>query len=243
MTSKIIAHRGARGLWPENSLDGFRRALALGIAAVEFDVHPTRDGGLAVIHDPLLERTTSGTGPVAERTLDELAALRLKGAEEGVPSFEAVLDVFAEVPVEMHIELKADSRGGAYPGLEEAVLARLAARGLEARAVLTSFLPEVLERLRALRPRAPLLASLNAASAARLGGLEPALETLERVSPRYIAVEKGLLAEEFTRLHARIGAERLGVWTVNEPDEIARWLAMPLATLTTDRPDRALGRA
>jgi ABC-type molybdate transport system permease subunit len=62
----IIGHRGARNLWPENSLDGFRRTRALGIEGVEFDVHIARDGELVVIHDPTLERTTEGTGRVAD---------------------------------------------------------------------------------------------------------------------------------------------------------------------------------
>ncbi|MCC7274989.1 MAG: glycerophosphodiester phosphodiesterase, partial [Alphaproteobacteria bacterium] len=52
----IVGHRGARNLWPENSLAGFRRTAALGVEAVEFDVHGTRDGGIVVIHDPALER-------------------------------------------------------------------------------------------------------------------------------------------------------------------------------------------
>ena len=51
----IIGHRGARNLWPENSLDGFERTRALGIEGVEFDVHIARDGELVVIHDPTLD--------------------------------------------------------------------------------------------------------------------------------------------------------------------------------------------
>ena len=84
----IIGHRGARNLWPENSLEGFKRTRDLGVDAVEFDVHLARDGQLVVIHDPSLERTTEGTGPVADRTAGELAAM-------GVPGLEAVLDVYA----------------------------------------------------------------------------------------------------------------------------------------------------
>ena len=58
----IIGHRGARNLWPENSLEGFERTRDLGVDAVEFDVHLARDGELVVIHDPSLERTTKGRG-------------------------------------------------------------------------------------------------------------------------------------------------------------------------------------
>src|SRR5689334_23696331 len=89
----IIGHRGARNLWPENSLDGFERTRALGIEGVEFDVHIARDGELVVIHDPTLDRTTEGQGPVADRTAAELAATKLRdGGGAGVPTLDQVLD-------------------------------------------------------------------------------------------------------------------------------------------------------
>ena len=64
----ITGHRGARNLWPENSLQGFRNVLELGVDAVEFDVHVTDAGELLVIHDATLERTTDGHGAVRALT-------------------------------------------------------------------------------------------------------------------------------------------------------------------------------
>src|SRR3982750_1258890 len=105
----IIGHRGARNLWPENSLDGFRRTRALGIEGVEFDVHPARDGTLVVIHDATLERTTEGQGPVADRTAAELAATKLRGGGgAGVPTLEEGLDVFPGRAGHLHIEVNTD---------------------------------------------------------------------------------------------------------------------------------------
>jgi glycerophosphoryl diester phosphodiesterase len=66
---KLIAHRGARNLWAENSLEGFRRTADLPVDAVELDLHLSRDGEVVVIHDPLLDRTTTGEGPVAALSL------------------------------------------------------------------------------------------------------------------------------------------------------------------------------
>ncbi|MCX7363962.1 MAG: glycerophosphodiester phosphodiesterase family protein [Alphaproteobacteria bacterium] len=106
----IVGHRGARNLWPENSLDGFVRTRALGIEAVEFDIHPTRDGGLVVIHDPTLDRTTEGTGLVKDLTIGQLGRTKLKGGNgEGIPSLDSVLDVFEGSAVELHIEIKTDA--------------------------------------------------------------------------------------------------------------------------------------
>ena len=73
-TTRLAAHRGGARLWPENSLRAFREALALGVDLLELDVHLSADGEVVVIHDPTLDRTTTGTGPVVDRTAAELRA-------------------------------------------------------------------------------------------------------------------------------------------------------------------------
>jgi len=234
---RIIGHRGARDLWPENGLTGFRKVLGLGVAGVEFDVHPTADGDLAVIHDPTLDRTTDGQGPVCTRTMAELRALRLKGGGEGVPSLDEVLDVLAPAGVELHIELKVGPDGHPYPGLEARVAEHVRKRGLTAQSVLTSFWPEVLHRLRAAFPEGKLLASINASSAEKLGGLDAVLDELDAAKVDYIAVHHALLATEMELLLRRVGTPRLGAWVINDPAGIARWLAEPVGIITTDRPD------
>lgn len=241
----IVGHRGARDLWPENSLDGFRRTRALGIEAVEFDVHPARDGALVVIHDPLLDRTVEAPRemlrPVVDCSAAELAALRLRDSNgEGVPTLDAVLDVFEGSGIELHVEIKTDALGYAYKGLEQRLLEVLARRRNLGPTILTCFVPEVLETVRALAPQQTVLASLDRRSAEMMGGLTPALDRFARIEGCLVAVEKGLLSVAFDLCRDRIGSERLGVWVPNEPAEIARWLKAPIRTLTTDRPDLAL---
>jgi glycerophosphoryl diester phosphodiesterase len=237
----IIGHRGARNLWPENSLDGFRRTRALGIEGVEFDVHVARDGGLVVIHDPTLERTTGGQGRVADRTTAELAATRLRdGNGEGVPSFDDVLDVFAGSDLELHIEIKTDADGRRYPGLEQRLIDVIAQRKLQHTAILTCFAPRALEVVRELAPGQRVLASVNQRSADALGGLGPALDRLLAIDGCLIAIEKGLLATQFDFCVDRIGGDRLGAWVPNDAEDLAFWLARPIRQITTDRPDIAL---
>jgi len=237
----IVGHRGARNLWPENSLDGFRRTKALGIDAVEFDVHVARDGELVVIHDSTLERTTEGTGAVADRTAAELAAIRLRdGNGEGVPSLASVLDIFAGSSMELHIEIKTDALGRPYPDLERRLIDLLARRQMQDHTVLTCFVPQVLENVRRLSPGQRVLASLDRRSAEMMGGLEPALVHLMAIEDCMVAVEKGLLAQCLDLCLTQLGRERLGVWVLNEAAELARWLSRPLRQLTTDRPDIAL---
>lgn len=234
---RIIGHRGARDLWPENSREGFRKVAALGVHGVEFDVHPSGDGTLVVIHDPTLERTTEGTGPVAARSAAALAATRLRGTDEGVPTLDEVLDILAPTGLELHIELKADVAGRPYPGLEQQVVQQVARRGIGKRCVLTSFRLPVLATLRRIAPDARLLASLDPPSAERQGGLDAVLDALAALRVDLVAVRQDLLAERWDRFIARIGGERLGAWVVNRPDEIARWRAAPIRQITTDRPD------
>jgi glycerophosphoryl diester phosphodiesterase len=230
----IIGHRGARDLWPENSLEGFKRTRDLGVDAVEFDVHLAWDGELVVIHDPSLERTTEGTGPVADRTGRELAAL-------GVPSLEAVLDVYDGTPIELHVEIKTDALGRPYEGLEKRLLDVIGRRKLEQQAIVTSFVPQVLETVRRLSPPQRVLASLDRRSAELFGGLPAALDRFVVIGNCMVAVEKGLLADSLDLCLRRVGGEFLGAWVPNDAGDIARWLARPIRQITTDRPDLALG--
>ncbi len=237
----IVGHRGARNLWPENSLAGFAKTRDLGIDGVEFDVHLSRDGQMMVIHDPSLERTTEGRGPVAERTAAELAETRLRDAGgEGVPTLDSVLDIYAGTTMELHIEIKTDFLGRPYPGLEEKLLDCVARRGLEQEAILTCFVPGVLETVRRLAPRQRVLGSLDRRSAELMGGLDGALARFTRIEGCAVAVEKGLLADSLDLCRHRVGNDRLGAWVPNEPEDIAFWLSRPIRRITTDRPDLAL---
>jgi glycerophosphoryl diester phosphodiesterase len=237
----IIGHRGARNLWPENSLLGFRRLLDLPVDGVEFDVHPTGDGGLVVIHDPTFDRTAEAEGAVSARTLAEATAIRLRGAgDECVPTLDAVLDVFADTDLELHIEIKTDALGNAYPGLERRLVDEVRRRGLAQRAILTCFVPEVLERVHEAGPDIRVLASLDRRSCEMMGGLDCALARLQRIPGIRVAVEKSLLAPALSVCRAALGEERVAAWVPNDPPELAYWLRQPIRALTTDRPDLAV---
>jgi glycerophosphoryl diester phosphodiesterase len=236
----IIGHRGARNLWPENSLEGFRRLIGLGVEGVEFDVHQTADGGLVVIHDPTLERTTFGSGPVGAKTLSELQAIGQRDSSEGIPSLEQVLEALHGSSLELHIELKTDAAGNAYQGLEARVIDAVSRYGLQRRSILTCFVPEVLEMARAIDRTVPVLASLDRRSAEMLGGLERAIERLKAIPGIYVAVEKSLLAYTQDRFCAKFGADRIGAWVPNEEVDLEYWLSRSIRQVTTDRPDIAL---
>jgi glycerophosphoryl diester phosphodiesterase len=237
---KIIAHRGARNLWAENSLGGFRKTASLGVDAVELDLHLSRDGEIVVIHDPLLDRTTNGRGPVSDLGLDALTRLRLRDTiDETIPTLAQVLDVFAPTALDLELELKTDARGRPYPGLIEKTAKLVEAREMVSRVRLTCFVPEVLEDVRSQAGRFRRLASLDRRSAEMLGGLDQAIQRFLDLDCT-IAVERTLLDLEMDTCRSAIGTDRLGVWVPNTPGELHHWLRQPVGQITSDRPDLAL---
>jgi glycerophosphoryl diester phosphodiesterase len=244
----FAAHRGGALLWPENSLLAFRNALALGADYLELDVHLTRDGEVVVIHDPTLERTTTGTGPVRRCTLAELAALRLKergGAvlEERIPTLEQVVALAAAGNRQILLEIKTDERRQRYPGIEEKVLAVLDRHRFVPFTVVMAFEGETWRRVRQLRPEVRV-AALYSADRLVAAAVAPELQALGRAGVAFVGLEQALVTAEVAK-QARLVGLTLGVWTVNERDAIARFIDQGVGVVITDRPDLAkelLGR-
>ncbi len=105
----LFGHRGSPAQEPENTIVSFQRAIADGCNAIELDVHRTRDGHLVVFHDDTLERTSNGTGRVAEHTLAELkslnAAIEWEGREERIPLLQEVVDALPDTTI-FNFEIK-----------------------------------------------------------------------------------------------------------------------------------------
>src|SRR5437868_8301894 len=103
----IASHRGGALLWPENSRIAFEETAKLPVEQVEFDVHPSRDRRLVVIHDETLDRTTDGTGPVAARDWTELRRLVLKGTGgQRMLLLEEVIEIFRPTSIKLRLEIK-----------------------------------------------------------------------------------------------------------------------------------------
>ena len=244
----LAAHRGGALLWPENSLLAFRNAVALGADFIEFDVHLSRDGEVVVVHDPTLDRTTTGSGPVKDRTVAELKALRLKdraGAvtEETVPTLDEVAAVAAKGLRRMLLEIKVDASRARYPGIEEKVLAILDRHGIAGSTVVMSFDAPTWRRVRELRPDVATCALYSARMLGRTT-LAAELETLRSAGVRFIGVEHTAV-DAAAVTQARAAGIGIGAWTVNDAAGMKRQIDAGAAILITDRPDVAktlLGR-
>ena len=244
----LAAHRGGSLLWPENSLLAFRNAVALGADFIEFDVHLSRDGEVVVVHDPTLDRTTSGSGPVKDRTVAELKALRLKdraGAltEETVPTLDEVAAVAAKGKRRMLLEIKVDASRARYPGIEEKVLAILDRHGMAGSTVVMAFEAPTWRRVRELRPDVATCALYSARMLGRTS-LAAELETLRSAGVRFIGVEHTAV-DAAAVAQARAAGIGIGAWTVNDVAGMKRQIDAGAAILITDQPDVAktlLGR-
>ncbi len=144
-----IAHRGASGTFPENTLSAFRAAIDAGAEMCELDVQLTIDGAVVVIHDETVDRTTDGTGEVAELTLAELqqldAGVKFKGGAvkgERIPTLDEVFAVTSG-KCGLNIELK----GG---GVEQQVAAIMQARNALSDSIVSSFNWEYLKKIQQL---------------------------------------------------------------------------------------------
>jgi len=246
----VIAHRGGKGLWPENSLFAFQRASALGVDMLEMDLHLSRDGELVVIHDRTLERTTNGEGPVAALSLEQLQALDAgynwsadggqsypyRGQGIRIPSFTEVLE---HTPAKAKvIEIKVPD-----VGMEALLCDALTVHQQLDRVIVGSFYDRSLQLFREQCPGVATSAGpgsvrmLVALNWVGLGSL---------LSPSYQALQipeahNGLaIASPSLLKAAALRGLNVQLWTINEQPDMRRLLDLGAHALITDYPDRAL---
>lgn len=101
----IVGHRGAKALWPENTMVSFEKAIHLGVDGLETDVQMTADGHLVLMHDEKVDRTTNGSGYVQQMTLAQLRALDA-GEGQPVPLLTELLDMVRGSDLMLNVEMK-----------------------------------------------------------------------------------------------------------------------------------------
>lgn len=231
-TPWVIAHRGASGYAPENTMAAFRRAAELGARFIETDVNLTRDAHLITIHDPTVERTTNGHGDVKQLTLVQLKELDAGSwfgpqfAGERIPTLDEVLAFARETDVVFYLEVKADAAWGVEHALVNALR-----RGEEAaRTVVLSF-------------QSSALATVNRLDPTLLTGLlfeevpADAVERAVRVGARQIAPRADRVTPELVERAHHEGLQVV-TWTVNEPAQMRALAAAGVDGIMTDFPDR-----
>lgn len=228
---QVIAHRGASAQAPENTLAAFRRALELGVDAVELDVHLSADGEPVVLHDSVVDRTTDGTGLVRDMPLAVLRRLdagRWFGeafAGERIPTLGEALEALRRVRVIVEI------KNGPiyYPQIADRVVAVARAVGHPA-VTFSSFDHPVLLEVRRVDPAAETAVlfmgrpvdpvALAAAAAAR------------RLHAHWMWVTADVVAA------AHRAALAVEVWPVDDPAHMVHVAALGVDGIVTSYPDR-----
>ena len=232
----VIAHRGGRAHAPENTLEAMHLGVAAGADAIELDVHRSRDDEIVVIHDSTVDRTTDGSGAVAEMTLAELGSfdagsrfMRKHGGFAGhrcrIPTLESVLESFPAIPIIIELKTPAAS------ALTRSLIEKHAASG---RCLVDSFHAEALAIFRGSRiPHGPSRDGVaRLIVRAYLRTPWPAVRMDAICIPRRyrgfpLPVERiaALLRKEGKPTH---------IWTVNDPREAAFLWRRGICGLVTD---------
>ena len=221
----VFAHRGASACAPQNTLAAFELAAQQGAHGIELDVHLTRDGQLAVIHDATVDASTDGRGAVAQMSLAQLKELDAGAwfspefAGERIPTLD---EVFAAVGHSMLVNVEIKS--GA-PGIEHGVAACIRGSQMEARTLVSSFDAGVLRRLRPL-----VNAPLGFLCMADEPDANDANRFFDALHPWHEFVDA-----EYVR-QAREARCLVNVWTVNEPLRACELKALGVNSIITDQP-------
>jgi glycerophosphoryl diester phosphodiesterase len=241
----VAAHRGGALLWPENSLLAYRNALSLGVDLLETDVHLTADGEVVVLHDPTLERTTTGAGAVRDARRTDLALLRLRArdgsaTQEPIPTLDQLLALLRPGPHELLLEIKVGPQRQPYAGIEAETLARVRAAGVLDRVVVMAFEADTLRRVRALEPsvRLALIVSRTRVTGDGGGPDTPARWAIE-AGATHLAIDHRVIDAGVVASAHRAGL-KIAAWTVNDESDLRRVLDLGVDVVITDRPDLAL---
>jgi glycerophosphoryl diester phosphodiesterase len=214
----IYGHRGASAELPENTLPAFALAKELGAYGIELDVHLSRDGVPVVIHDESVNRTTDGSGDVADL---DLAVLRQFDAGNGatIPTLAEVLDLVGDT---LHVDIEVKAAAAA-----DAVLAETAGRpGL--RFAISSFDHGVLRHVRSRDAGIELWPLIY-------GVTTEAIVTAKELDSPRLAANDTMLNEEIIGFAGANGLE-IWVWTVNDPDRAEQLVGWGATGICTDDP-------
>jgi glycerophosphoryl diester phosphodiesterase len=229
----IIAHRGASGEFPENTLAAYRAAVEIGSDYFELDARLSREGVPVVMHDANVDRTTDGTGPVAGMTVDEIKRLDAgswkdpRFAGQTVPTLEEVFAAFPTAGVV--VELK--SKPGDPPDLEDAVFEVIERHHAADRVIYCSFNPMALARVLELGTTSRIAPILHGGNTREEKRAFAGLTRVDALHP-----EQGQCSPRAIRWALGRG-DLVNPWTVDDRDAMVRLLDRGATGISTNRPD------
>lgn len=236
---EVIAHRGASGAAPENTMAAFREAHAAGAHRIELDVQLLRDGQLAIFHDASLGRTAAGTGPITALTAAEAALLDAgswfgaRFAGERIPTLDQVL-LWSAGRIPLNIELKVTGGGEPAVALARAAVDLVARAHLERETVFSSFDPVAAAEAARRCPECEVALLWSG----RDGTTDP-FPTIERIGARALHLPLRVLSPDVAR-EAHERRLPLRIYTLDTEPEVRQAHALGASGIITNYPDRVL---
>lgn len=225
----ITGHRGASGLYPENSMLAFKKAFEQGANAIELDVHRCKTGEMVVIHDETVDRTMNGTGRVADLTLAELKALDGKDGQKIVTLDEVLEMVGGKATV--FIEMKGPGNAEVAKSIHKAVKEQ----GFSYDQLpVISFDHSRLFLLKLRNPHIQTGLSFSKRTKLERTTMVPLAKTLgaSSINPYHVMVDKELVEE------AHKAGLSVNPWTVNRPEVMERMHGYGVDAIMTNYPDK-----
>src|SRR5579884_3171506 len=239
-----VAHRGGSQLAPENTLAAFRNALSLPIDAVELDVHMTRDGQAIVFHDNIIEGRTNGSGNILDLDFAYLRSLNAASHFPGgwpepqqIPTLHEVLDL-VKGHLQVYIEIKQSKRDGvygSYPHIAETIVDEVRRLGMLDQVLIISFDWSILPVVKSLASTVQT-GALVSKDTWNFAALERLIQQVKALGCTWVNMDRNLFMDNMPGALHEDGL-KLGLWTVNSEDEMRRFAAAGVDSLTTDRPD------
>ncbi|WP_338448018.1 glycerophosphodiester phosphodiesterase family protein [Niallia oryzisoli] len=233
-----IAHRGASGYAPENTIYAFDKAVEMKADYIEIDVQRSKDGKLVIIHDTTVNRTTNGAGAVKDLTFKELQRLDAGGwkgkhfSGAKIPLFEEVLARY-KGKIGILIELKSP---GLYPGIEEEIVNKLKQFNLDKhkKIIIQSFNFKSMKKMKQLLPDV----QIGVLVSKKKNTTEQAIKDFSSYADYYNPSFE-LLTDDMVRTAKEEGMKVLS-WTVRSPEAADFLLSYNIDAVATDYPDYVL---
>jgi glycerophosphoryl diester phosphodiesterase len=244
----VMAHRGGAGLWPENTMHSFERAVDLGVDVLETEIQGTADNILVLMHDSTVDRTTNGSGPISSFTLEELKTLDagynwsadggqtfpFRGSGITVPTLEELCTALPTVRI--NIDIKQEK-----PSLVASLCKTIRTFDMVDKVMVASFSSKVLKAFRRGCPEVTTSAGTGEVALfflmnlVFLGGFYrsgfQAFQIPEHSSGLRVLTKRFVKTAHDLNLAVH-------VWTINETMDMQRLLELGVDGIITDYPDR-----
>lgn len=232
----IIAHRGASGTSPENTLAAFKKAIDSGADFIELDVHLSKDGKLIVMHDETVNRTTNGKGLIRELSLDQIKKLdagswfNISYAGLTVPTLDEVVRLITDKKqnnskIKLLIEVKGSSKK--YPGIEKILIEKINEFQCKDQCVVQSFDKQIIKNIAQLDSSITLHQLI-------VGKIFPRRipDFVQAINPNHYFVSK----RKIEKLHSL--NKKIFVWTVNKEKKMEKLISLGVDGIITNYPEK-----